>query len=161
MDQVSYSLLQSSEIEISLLGGITYEEFKKIFSSNLNVLEDYVLENTSVDTIEKWTHKKAKKLNKKAKPTRGKNTLDNWKVMKKVYQTCLKRALQFSVKADKQEMLKEMMTHIMGTTNKGQIMYELSSCICHAVDADLLNLYLVETDGEITRFIPQGEKRGL
>ena len=127
----------------------------------MNVLEDYVLENTSVDTIEKWTHKKAKKLNKKAKPTRGKNTLDNWKVIKKIYQTRLKRALQFSVKADKQEMLKEMMTHIMGTTNKGQIMYELSSCICHAVDADLLNLYLVETDGEITRFKPQGEKRRL
>ena len=61
------------------------------------------------------------------------------------------------MKADKEEMLKEMMTHIKGTTNKGQIMYELSTCICHAVDADLLNLYLVETDGEITKFIPQGE----
>ena len=47
----------------------------------MNVLEEYVLENTSVDTIEKWTHKKAKKLNKKAKPTRGKNTLDAWKVL--------------------------------------------------------------------------------
>ena len=127
----------------------------------MNVLEDYVLENTSVDTIEKWTHKKAKKLNKKAKPTRGKNTLDNWKVVRMIYQALLKVAFQFSVKADKQEMLKEMMSHITDTTNKGQIMYELSSCICHAVDADLLNLYLVETDGEITKFLPKGDTRRL
>ena len=55
----------------------------------MNVLEDYVLENTSVDTIEKWTHKKAKKLNKKAKPTRGKNTLDNWKVVRMIYSTLI------------------------------------------------------------------------
>ena len=89
MDQVSNLILQNNGIEILLSGGITYEEFKKIFSSNLNVLEDYVLENTSVDTIEKWTHKKAKKLNKKAKPTRGKNTLDNWKVIRRIYQTLL------------------------------------------------------------------------
>ena len=46
----------------------------------MNVVEDYVLENSSVETIEKWTQKKAKKLNKKAKPTRGKNTLETWKV---------------------------------------------------------------------------------
>ena len=55
----------------------------------MNVLEDYVLENTSVDTIEKWTHKKAKKLNKKAKPTRGKNTLDNWKVVRMICSTLI------------------------------------------------------------------------
>ena len=52
-----------------------YEEFTKIFSSNMNVVEEYVLENSSVETIEKWTQKKAKKLNKKAKPSRGKNIL--------------------------------------------------------------------------------------
>ena len=127
----------------------------------MNVLEEYVLENTSVDTIEKWTHKKAKKLNKKAKPTRGKNTLDAWKVLTRIYQTLSYVAPQLSVKADKQEMLEEMMTHITGTTNKGQIMYELSTCICHAVDADLLNLYLVETDGELTKFKPQGDETSL
>ena len=65
---------------LHISGGITYEEFKKIFSSNMNVVEDFILENSSVETIEKWTQKKAKKLNKKAKPTQGKNTLETWKV---------------------------------------------------------------------------------
>ena len=45
-------------------------------------------------------------------------------------------------------MLKEMMRHIEGTTNKGQIMFELATRICAAVDVDLINLYLVETEGD-------------
>ena len=61
-------------------GGISYEEFKRIFSSNMQVVEEFVLDNSSVETIENWTQKKAKKMNKRAKPTRGKNTLENWKV---------------------------------------------------------------------------------
>ena len=61
---------------------MTYEEFKKIFSSNMNVVEDYVLEKSSAETIEKWT----KKLNKKAKPTRGKNTLETWNVKLEFYE---------------------------------------------------------------------------
>jgi hypothetical protein len=65
---------------------MTYEEFKKIFSSNTNVVEEYVLENSSVETIVKWTQKKAKKLNKNAKPTRGKNTFETWKVKLEFYE---------------------------------------------------------------------------
>ena len=52
-------------------------------------------------------------------------------------------------------MLKEMMRHIEGTTNKGKIMFELATCISAVVDADLINLYLVESEGEITRFVPE------
>ena len=46
----------------------------------MQVVEEFVLDNSSVETIENWTQKKAKKMNKRAKPTRGKNTLENWKV---------------------------------------------------------------------------------
>jgi prephenate dehydrogenase len=74
---------------------MTYEEFKKIFSSNMNVVEEYVLENSSVETIEKWTQKKAKKLNKKAKPTRGKNTLETWKVKLEFYENSSVFCLSF------------------------------------------------------------------
>jgi hypothetical protein len=58
-------------------------------------------------------------------------------------------------------MLNEMMRHIEGTTNKGQIMFELATCICAAVYADLINLYLVETEGEITKFVPEGDQTTL
>ena len=58
-------------------------------------------------------------------------------------------------------MLEEMMAHIEESTNKGQIMFELASCICAAVDADLFNLFLVESEGEITRFLPEGETSTL
>lgn len=38
-------------------------------------------------------------------------------------------------------------------------MYELAQCIQLAVDADLVNLYLVETEGEITKYCPDAENR--
>ena len=38
-------------------------------------------------------------------------------------------------------------------------MYELAHCIQLAVDADLVNLYLVETEGEITKYCPDAENR--
>ena len=60
--------------------GITYEDFKKIFANNKSVIEDFVLENTDVETLEKWVEEKAKKVNKEPKPSRGENKLKNWKV---------------------------------------------------------------------------------
>jgi hypothetical protein len=58
-------------------------------------------------------------------------------------------------------MLTEIMRQIKGNTNKGQIMLKLATCICAAVDADLINLYLVETEGEITKFVPEGDQTTL
>ena len=68
----------------SIDGTIDYEEFKRIFNKNKIVLQDFVLENYDLDTIEDWTQKKAAKLKKKAKKTRGKHKFDNWKVLKSI-----------------------------------------------------------------------------
>ena len=37
------------------------------------------------------------------------------------------------------------------------VMYELAETIMLAVDADMVNLYLVETEGEITKYSPDQE----
>ena len=58
-------------------------------------------------------------------------------------------------------MLKEMGRHVEGNTKKGQIMYEMATCICSAVDGDVANIYLVESEGEITRFVPEGDSLNL
>ena len=42
-----------------------------------------------------------------------------------------------------------------GETKIGEVMFLLAETICLAVDADLFNLYLVETEGEITRYSPE------
>ena len=52
-------------------------------------------------------------------------------------------------------MLEEMTNHLMGATNKGQIMYELATCISSAIDADAVNLYLVESEGQLSKFVPK------
>ena len=41
----------------------------------------------------------------------------------------------------------------------GGVMFELAESIRLSVDADLVNLYLVETDGEITKYSPDGDSR--
>ena len=52
-------------------------------------------------------------------------------------------------------MLEEMTNHLMGATNKGQIMYELATCISSAINADAVNLYLVESEGQLSKFVPK------
>ena len=127
----------------SLDGTIEYEEFKRIFSKNKNVLQEFVLENYDLDTIEEWSQKKASKLKKKAKRTRGKNKLDSWK---------------YSVKENKTCMINEMSKHVdVENMNKSQILYELGECISAAVDADIFNVYIVEVDGVICTYKP-GDK---
>ena len=37
------------------------------------------------------------------------------------------------------------------------VMYTLAETVMMAVDADMVNLYLVETEGEITRYCPDPE----
>ena len=124
----------------SLDGTIEYEEFKRIFSKNKHVLQEFVLENYDLDTIEEWTQKKATKLKKKAKRTRGKHKLDTWK---------------YSVKENKPCMINEMSKHVdVENMNKSHILYELGECIAAAVDADVFNVYIVEMDGVICSYKP-------
>ena len=65
------------------LDGVTvtnYEDFKKLFANNKNIIEEFVLENTNIETLESWVEQKSKKVNKQAKPTRGAHQLKDWKV---------------------------------------------------------------------------------
>ena len=64
-----------------VLGGVSYEEFKKIFANNKNVIEEFVLENSNIETLEKWVEEKSSKVNKEPKTSRGANQLKNWKVI--------------------------------------------------------------------------------
>ena len=66
---------------VTFLGGVSYEEFKKIFANNKNVIEEFVLENSNIETLEKWVEEKSSKVNKEPKTSRGANKLKNWKVI--------------------------------------------------------------------------------
>ena len=61
---------------------MTMDEMRELLSSNQDLLEQFVLENTDLETIEKWMQKRAKSLNQPIKPARGKNKLTTWKVGK-------------------------------------------------------------------------------
>ena len=126
-------------------GTVSYDDFKKFFTTNQRMLQELVLENYDLGTIEDWAHKKAKKSKKVAKKRRGKNKFESWK---------------FSVKESKSAMLEEMGRHIRPEQmNKAQVMYELGDTLLAAVDADTFNVYLVETDGFITSYKPGTDER--
>ena len=56
------------------------DEMKELLSCNQDLLEQFVLENTDLETLERWMQKRAKSLNQPIKPARGKNKLAKWKV---------------------------------------------------------------------------------
>ena len=61
-------------------GTMTVEELKEVLAANPEMLERYVLETVSLETLEKWMQRKAEILNLPTKPFRGKNKLAKWKV---------------------------------------------------------------------------------
>ena len=61
-------------------GTMSVEELKEVLAANPSMLERYVLETISLETLEKWMQRKAESLNLPTKPFRGKNKLAKWKV---------------------------------------------------------------------------------
>ena len=56
-------------------------------------------------------------------------------------------------------MLEDLTSNLISKpNNKAKLMYEVAACISAAVDADDFNLYIHETEGQITLFSPQEEK---
>ena len=61
-------------------GTMSVDELKEVLAANPEMLERYVLETISLETLEKWMQRKAETLNLPTKPFRGKNKLAKWKV---------------------------------------------------------------------------------
>ena len=51
-----------------------------MFSKNQKTLQEFVLNNYDLDAIEELAHKKAKRVQKCAKKSRGKHKFQTWKV---------------------------------------------------------------------------------
>ena len=54
---------------------------KELLVGNPELLEQFVVENTDLDTLEKWMQMRAKSLGQLIKPPRAKNKLSSWKVL--------------------------------------------------------------------------------
>ena len=140
MTVLSQSKFNHNILFSGLDGTVVYDDFKRLLSKNQRILQEFVLQNYNLDTIEEWANQKAKKTKKSAKKSRGKNKFESWK---------------FSVKETKYGMLEEMGRHTgREEMNKAQVMHELGDTVLAAVDADSFNIYLVENDGFLTSYCP-------
>ena len=61
-------------------GVISYEDFKKLFANNKNIIEEFVLENTSLETLESWYEQKVAVRAEPEPPLTKSHHLDSWKV---------------------------------------------------------------------------------
>jgi cAMP and cAMP-inhibited cGMP 3',5'-cyclic phosphodiesterase 10 len=94
----------------------------------LEDLERYMIRRTQ----------KAKKMNYSNRKT----SLSRWK---------------FCVHADKRQMLEQLTQQLQMKPTKGHVLFELSSCISNAVNADGFRLYLVEEAGNNLTFVMNSE----
>ena len=60
--------------------GSTLADLKELLTSNPEHVERFVLENVSLETLEKWMEKKAEMVGIPCKLTSGSNKLSKWKV---------------------------------------------------------------------------------
>ena len=135
-----------------------------LLSSRPELVEKFVLESVDLETLHRWvvtsapwsparwTRQRAEALQEEVKPPLGSSSLARWRVGGHLTPTLT--LTQFSLNTDKRNMLEEMTGQLReeGSASKGRIMNELANCISAAVNADLVNVYLVETEGEISLF---------
>ena len=56
-------------------------------------------------------------------------------------------------------MLEDLTRHLeTKPSNKSHLLYELAQCICAAIDADHINIYIHSSEGHITKFAPEDLK---
>jgi len=122
----------------------TDDELLAEMASRPELVEKFVLENIDLETLNRWARQRAAALNEELKPPNGCSSLAQWR---------------FSLNADKRNMLEEMTGQLReeGTPSKSQIMSELAACISAAINADMVNIYLVESEGELTLYPRKGD----
>ena len=96
---------------------MTVEDLKDHLASNPEMLERYVLETISLETLEKWLQRKAERLNLPIKPVRGKNKLAKWKVGEYLYLMIPIMSFQYSVNTDKRNMLEDLTSNLISKPN--------------------------------------------
>ena len=56
------------------------DDLKKILADNPEMLDKFIVDTVSLDTLEKWVQKRSEMLNIPCRLNRGKNKLAKWKV---------------------------------------------------------------------------------
>ena len=59
----------------------TVEDLKELLASNPDMLERFIVEAVSLETLERWLQKKTEMMNLPSRLTSGKNKLADWKVI--------------------------------------------------------------------------------
>ncbi|ERL96233.1 hypothetical protein D910_01514 [Dendroctonus ponderosae] len=112
------------------------EQVAEYLAAHPDFLEKFVIAQVDIEQLERWIIRKSQQLKKR--PEVGlrnsrKTSLSRWK---------------FCVHADKRQMLQDLTQSLQLKPTKSQVLWELSSCISSAVNADGFRLYTIEKSSD-------------
>ncbi|XP_078471703.1 cAMP and cAMP-inhibited cGMP 3',5'-cyclic phosphodiesterase 10A isoform X5 [Lampetra planeri] len=141
--------------------GLTDEKVKTYLSLNRHVLDEYVAESVSVETLERWIRRKNKKCEDNASvrevtrvSTSPPNSLPRQHAASKQYQDTNVQAVVYELNSHIEQRLD------MGGDSK-LLLHELCYIIHNATNADGFSLYFLgECNNSLCLFTPTGAKEG-
>ncbi|CRL00370.1 CLUMA_CG013638, isoform A [Clunio marinus] len=117
------------------------EEIHAYLKSHPEYIESYIMDEVELELLERWMIRRTQKA-KKLNYANRKTSLSRWK---------------FCVHADKRQMLEQLTQQLQMKPTKTHVLFELSSCISNAVNADGFRLYLVEEGTDILTVVMDSE----
>ncbi|KAL1501286.1 hypothetical protein ABEB36_006635 [Hypothenemus hampei] len=130
----NYSLHPSLDVSTpSNIGKmISEDQVSEYLTNHPEYLEKFLIDKVEIEQLERWIIRKSQQLKRRpehCQKNSRKTSLSRWK---------------FCVHADKRQMLQELTQNLQLKPTKDQVLWELSSCISSAVNADGFRLYTVE-----------------
>jgi len=117
------------------------EEINFYLRNHPEILEKYLMDEVELEQLERWMIRKTQKA-KKMNYANRKTSLSRWR---------------FCVHADKRQMLEQLTQQLQMKPTKAHVLFELSSCISNAVNADGFRLYIVEDAADNLSFVMDSE----
>ncbi|KAL7631814.1 UNVERIFIED_CONTAM: hypothetical protein RMT77_017877 [Armadillidium vulgare] len=150
-------------------GEVAEERVRSYLKDHRNFLENFVMEEVELETIERWIIRRTQRdkikasqskddltddIEKELDPSFGAggepeghnsasdNSSESGVDLRKITRKTSLSRWKFCVHADKRKMLEDMTETLQTKPNKSHILWELSQCIVSAINADGANLYL-------------------
>lgn len=126
---------------LSLTSDFNEEEINFYLRNHPEILEKYLMDEVELEQLERWMIRRTQKA-KKMNYANRKTSLSRWR---------------FCVHADKRQMLEQLTQQLQMKPTKAHVLFELSSCISNAVNADGFRLYIVEDAADNLSFVMDSE----
>lgn len=128
-------------VSFEYISDLNEKDIQAYLRNHPEALENFLMNELELEELERYMIRRTQKAKKMDYSSR-KTSLSRWR---------------FCVHADKRQMLEQLTHQLQMKPTKAHVLFELSSCISSAVNADGFRLYLVEDAGNNLTFLMDSE----